>query len=348
MTNLKLQTKTQRVQKHKNTRHSLDNIEISSHYGFSKTRESQYYKAIRKYATNRKLTTIINYLKTKKRTDKEWIKKYEITYSCQNVLLQQGDKFLSSRCRKRWCQNCNRQKSAKLYSDYESHLMSMHKDNGLYFVTLTAPTCKERELSSTIDKRIKAFVRIKNNIRMRYKTKLNGFRKLEVTHNKVTDRYHPHFHFIVQGEREAYLLLTLWMQQFGEASIKAQDVQKLDIMDTNKKALAEVFKYATKGVVKDTTEARAEHNIQKAILGRRIYQTYGSLYNIKSKDIKETEQTSFDWMPYKEFEIYKYDDGLKDWTSAKGEQIVHTQQIENYERQKTNEKRKSLHSTDRN
>jgi len=180
---------------------------------------------------------------------------------------------------------------------------------------------------------------------MRHKTKLNGFRKLEVTHNKVTDRYHPHFHFIVQGEREAYLLLALWMQQFGEASIKAQDVQKLDIMDTDKKALAEVFKYATKGVVKDATDARAEYNIQKAILGRRIYQTYGSLYNVKSEDIKETEQTSFDWMPYKEFEIWKFEDSLIDWTTASGEKLVHTQQIE-YEKQKSNEKRKSLHSID--
>jgi hypothetical protein len=345
MTNLKLQTKTQRVRSDKNTRHSLDNIEISSHYGFSKTRESQYYKAIQKHTTNRKLTTIIRHLKTHKRVPKDWIKRFETTYGCQSVLLQQGDKIIGSRCRKRWCQNCNRQKSAKLYSDYESHLMSMHKDNGLYFVTLTAPTCKERELSSTIEKRIKAFVRIKNNIRMRYKTKLNGFRKLEVTHNKQTDRYHPHFHFIVQGEREAYLLLELWMQQFGEASIKAQDVQKLDILETDKKALAEVFKYATKGVVKDTTDARAEYNIQKSILGRRIYQTYGSLYNIKSEDIKETEQTSFDWMPYKEFEIWKFEDSLIDWTTAAGEKLVHTQQIE-YEKQKSNEKRKSLHSID--
>lgn len=345
MTNLNFQTKTQKRERHKNSRYYLDNIEISSHWQFSKTRESQYRKAIRKYATNRKLATIIDYLRTRKRTDKEWIKKYEVTYSCQNVILQQGDKFVSSRCRKRWCQNCNRQKSAKLYTDYEGHLTEMHKDRGLYFVTLTAPTCKERELKATIDKRIKAFQRIKNNIRMRYKTKLNGFRKLEVTYNKDTNKYHPHFHFIVQGEREAYLLLALWMQQFGEAYIKAQDVQKVDISDTNKKALAEVFKYATKGVVKDSTEARAEHTIQKAILGRRIYQTYGSLYNIKSEDIKETEQTSFEWMPYKDFEIYKYDDSLKDWTSATGEQIVHTQQIENYEKQKRNEKRKTLHPT---
>jgi len=346
MTNLNFQTKTQKSERHKNSRYYLDNIETSSHWQVSKTREKQYYKAIRKYATNRKLTTIIDYLKTRKRVDKDWIKRFATTFNCQSVLLQQGDEIRGSRCRKRWCQNCNRQMSAKLYADYEGHLTEMHKDTGLYFVTLTAPTCKERQLKATIDRRVKAFQRIKNNIRMRYKTKLNGFRKLEVTYNKDTDKYHPHFHFIVQGEREAYLLLALWMQQFGEAYIKAQDVQKVDISDTNKKALAEVFKYATKGVVKDSTEARAEYIIQKAILGRKIYQTYGSLYNVKSENITETEKTTFDWMPYKDFEIWQFQDNCKDWTTATGERLVHTQQIENYEKQKRNEKRKTLHPTD--
>lgn len=246
--------------------------------------------------------------------------------------------------------------SAKLYADYEGHLTEMHKDTGLYFVTLTAPTCKERQLKATIDRRVKAFQRIKNNIRMRYKTKLNGFRKLEVTYNKDTDKYHPHFHFIVQGEREAYLLLALWMQQFGEAYIKAQDVQKVDISDTNKKALAEVFKYATKGVVKDETDAVAEYHILRAIDRKRVFQTFGELKKIKSEKLTETEKQKNDWSIPKD-EIYAYENKCKDWTDSRGNRLVNLQpfqvqkqeqfnKMKNYEKQKRNEKRKTLHPTD--
>ena len=328
MTNLKLSYNIGISPKEKKRKDYLDNIEITSHYSLQKNRVSQYYKAIRKFNTNRKLDKLIAHLKTNKKSNNDWIKRYESTYNCQNVLLQQGAEFKSARCRKRWCQNCNRQKSAKLYADYKETLLSMAEKQGLYFVTLTAPTCKQRQLKSTIERRIKAFQRIKNNIRMRYETKLNGFRKLEVTHNKNTNEYHPHFHFIVQGKREAYLLLALWLDQFGEAYFKAQDVQRINIDANNTKALAEVFKYATKGAIKDELDAEAEHTIQKAILGKRIYQTYGALYNVKSHELEETEKNTFDWLPNVDFEIYKFDMNLKDWSSADGKQICYTQEIE--------------------
>lgn len=314
--------------KEKKRQYFLDNIETTSHYRFGKARVSQYHKAIRKFNTNRKVNKIIEHLKTNQKRNFDWIKRYELTLECQNVILQEGDVFRSSRCRKRWCQNCNRQKSAKLYADYKEHLIKMNDTEGLYFVTLTAPTCQGRQLKSTIERRIKAFQRIKNNIRMRYKTKLNGFRKLEVTYNKTENKFHPHFHFIVQGQREAYLLLALWLDQFGEAYIKAQDVQKIDIDINNTTALAEVFKYATKGAIKDNIEAEAEHTIQRAILGKRIYQTYGSLYNVKSEEIEDQETNNFSWLPEIAFEIYKFDMKLKDWTSADDKRIVYTNEIE--------------------
>ena len=197
--------------------------------------------------------------------------------------------------------------------------------NELYFVTLTAPTVKGRQLSSEITKRLKAFQRAKDNLRKNYGIKLNGIRKMEVTYNEKEDKYHPHFHFIQQGKAEAEALLNEWLKQFPNASVNAQDIQRIDT--TNDKSFIELFKYATKDVVKDSTTAQAQDNIYKALEGRRIFQTYGSIRKVKEpQEAKEVKELA-DFLPYA-LEIWKYEESKKDWINAMNETMVGTQYIE--------------------
>ncbi|MFM7853912.1 MAG: protein rep, partial [Flammeovirgaceae bacterium] len=116
-----------------------------------------------------------------------------------------------SLCRKRWCTHCCRIKTAEMTNAYKKPLQELE---ALYFVTLTRPNVKGRELKSEIQKLIKGFQTIKDNMRKTYGMKLQGMRKLEVTYNDVTDSYHPHFHLIQNDRIHAEKLVELWLNYF--------------------------------------------------------------------------------------------------------------------------------------
>jgi hypothetical protein len=111
----------------------------------------------------------------------------------------------------------------------------------LYFVTLTRPNVKARQLKSEIKKMLSGFQKIKDNLRKTYKIKLQGIRKIEITYNHKTDSYHPHFHFIQDNLHATELMQDLWLQQFSNASIKGQDIRSIDMQDEN--SFIEIFNY---------------------------------------------------------------------------------------------------------
>ena len=326
-----------KAEREKNSQHSLDTIQITSDYSITETRVSQYYKAKRKEATNTKLVQIESIVKALDYRDSEtYLKRFERTKECLNIAIQDGDNLIQSRCNQdRLCQNCARAKSAQRIEDFKRDLTTLATDDGLYFVTLTAPTCKERQLRATIDRRIKAFAKVKDSMRKTYGIKLNGLRKLECTYNRDKGKYHPHFHFLVQGYREAVLMRDLWLNQFRDASIKAQDIREIKVTKDDASNLIEVFKYATKGIVKDTEDAHAEYHILRAIENKRIFQTFGELKKTRITDIEQTETKRIDWTPPKT-EIFAFEPKCSDWTNAQGERLVNLNpiQIQKHEAEK--------------
>ena len=299
--------------------HSLDTLEVTSDYFKTKSHETLYNSTIRKHSTISTLVQLIDV------SSLEWNKKYWKSYHCKNVLLQDGNKLNGSLCRKRWCQTCNRIKTAEMIKGYSEPLKELQKDNDLYFVTLTTKTVKAGKLQSEINKRYKAFTRIKDNLRKNYGIKLVGARKLEITYNETTNEYHPHFHFIQQGKHEAEMLQKLWLQQFPNASIKAQDIRLIDA--NNSDNLVEIFKYATKQAVKDTATAKALHNIYTAIDGKRTFQPYGKLRKVKEpKEVKE-DSLNADFIEPNQ-EIWVYDNIEKDYFNAKDVKLIGTKEIE--------------------
>ena len=327
--------------------HYLDTIQVTLDCVLSETRQSLYYKAIRKEATDRKLIQMESIVKALDYKDSEtYLKRFERVKTCMNLVIQDGDQMSLMRCNvPRICQNCARAESAQRTEDFKKDLTTLANDNGLYFVTLTAPTCRERELRGTIDRRIKMFAKVKNNMRKRYNMHINGLRKLECTYNKEKDRYHPHFHFLIQGYTEAILLRDLWLKQHEgfskeyKAQIGGQDVREIKVTIDDATNLVEVFKYATKGVVTNTIEAHAEYHILRAIDRRRIFQTFGKLKKTRITKMEDTERAKIDWQTPKQ-EIYKYEPKCKDWTSAQGNRLVNltSVQVKNDEERKKRKK----------
>jgi hypothetical protein len=293
----------------------LDTLEVTSDYFKTKSHETLYRQTIRKSETINSLLKIIDVCDVKSK------KQYWKTYHCKNVLIQQGNKLIGSLCRKRWCQNCNRIRTAELVNNYKQPLQDIQKEDELYFVTLTAPTVNARNLSSEITKRYKAFTRIKDNLRRNYGIKLVGIRKLEITYNPITDKYHPHFHLIQQGKQQAELIQKLWLEQPLNAGIKGQHIDLIDANNPNN--LLEVFKYATKGTAKDETEAKSLHTIYKALQGKRIFQTYGKLQKVKVTTEAKEETNNADFIPTAN-DIYVYEHHLKDFTNANFDKLIDT------------------------
>ena len=301
--------------------HYFNTLEVTSDYFKDKSHEKQYYKAFRKHKTLSKLTSIIDTIK-----DGRIKKRYWQTYHCNNIILQENNTFSGSLCRKRWCAECCRIKTAELTNGYKKPLLDIAQNNGLYFVTLTRPNVKGRELKSEIKKMIKGFQNIKDNLRKNYKIKLNGIRKIEVTYNEIENTYHPHFHFIQSDYKSAHALQSLWLKQFSNANIKGQDIREIDT--TNENSFIELFKYATKETTKEGKQYSGEvlHTIYSSIEGLRIYQTYGSIKKIKAPKEIEIEINN---LPFIEanFEIWKYDNKLIDWTLSNGTQMIETLKI---------------------
>ena len=120
--------------------HYLDTLEVTSDYFKTKSHETLYRSTIRKSST---ITTLLQVIDV---ADTTWKKKYWKAYHCKNVLLQNGNKLQGSLCRKRWCQTCNRIKTAELINGYKKPLQELQAEENLYFITLTTKTVKAGKL----------------------------------------------------------------------------------------------------------------------------------------------------------------------------------------------------------
>ena len=291
----------------------LDTLELTSDSFRSKTHETYYRRSIAKHKNITKLISILSVLRNENTKKKYWK-----TFHCNRVLLQDGLLLKGSLCRKRWCTNCSRIRTAELTNGYKQPLLDLGE---LYFVTLTAPTVEARELKSEIRKRITVFQKVKDNLRKTYNIKLNGIRKLEITYNQETNKYHPHFHFIQSNLNDCNKLLELWLNYMPKAGKKGQNSK---IVNTeNENSFIELFKYATKETTKDGVQYAPEvlHTIYTALEGFRIFQTYGKIRKVKRPIKAKNEVNEVDFISPKN-EIWLYDQDYKDWINVNGEFLV--------------------------
>ena len=312
----------------KETQSLLDTIELTSDYSPTKTQVRQAKKGFNKAQTNTRLVHFAEELESQDSSDKpRFFKRFEAVGKCLEVAMQERGEIRQWRCKQsRLCKNCARAEAQKRIAEYTPDLVKLALEDTMYMVTLTAPRVKAGKLKYTIDQRLKAFARVKDNMRKNHGIKLQGLRKLEVTYEddkskKTHDTYHPHFHFLIQGETEARLLQALWLNQFRDASIKAQHMIPIHITKDDSSNLLEVFKYATKQVVKNNTQAKAEINILRAIDRRRIFQTFGELQKVYTEKLEDTESNKVDWK-YEDIEIFVFQDRESDWVSSSGERLV--------------------------
>jgi len=115
-----------------------------------------------------------------------------------------------------------------------------------------------------------------------------GLKKIECTYNAEFDTFHPHFHFTIESELMAKLILKTWlaywkkgnppMYQSPPLSESAQDIRPID---KEKKGYLELFKYFTKVITKandrdqDAIYIQPMDTIFQAMQRRRTFEPIG-------------------------------------------------------------------------
>lgn len=284
----------------------LDTLELTSEFDL----KSNAKKTLQLRRNAKALSTSINgqlcYV------DSAIHKDYQAAYFCNTYLFQNGNRLVSSYCKKRSCIVCSRIMAARLFKSYAEPLLNL---KGLHMVTLTAPTVEANQLNKEIKKRYDIITRIKDNIRKTHKIKLRGFRKLEITHNSRTQKFHPHYHLLVESEEAATLMRDYWLKLIPEADKKAQHIRQVK----DNKGLLEVFKYVTKPITKDTFDKVALDHIYTSLKGIRTYQSFG---------IKKTQEVKIDKYESliishksERIDVWKWCKESHDWYDSSGEQL---------------------------
>ena len=204
-----------------------------------------------------------------------WMKKGSRTEECASFLewgfeiYADGSKAENAKlhranfCKDRLCPMCAWRRSYKIFGQVSQIMELIGQKYKYLFLTLTVPNCSGEYLSETVDRLNSAFRRLIQYKRL--KKVLKGyFRALEVTYNKDSDTYHPHFHCILAVPL-SYLTsrdyiqhgewLSMWQKAYKDESIQFVNIQVCKEKYTDEEnnarsylgsAVAEVTKYAVK------------------------------------------------------------------------------------------------------
>ena len=237
---------------------------------------------------------------------------YLRTLSCNEILLQDGLKVSSKYCKNRFCVVCNRIKTAKVINEYLPIIDGL---SDLTMLTLTIPSVKADQLPSAYKMMLESFRRITRNIKKNYpQNSVIGFRAYECNYNSKKNTFNPHFHILMEGKTNAFLIKNLWLDQIKGASYKAQDVQS-----ANPGALIEIVKYVCKGVVKEQFYPQAMDCIFRSLRGKKVFETFG----IKkiNLDMNTTSKTVIDFRT-SDVDVWAWNHEVMNWTNSTGELFI--------------------------
>lgn len=231
-------------------------------------------------------------------------------------------------CHDKFCYNCQSQLADKRQAKFAPILNSYRKDYKICHMILTVPNCTGDELKSVLNNMYLKFPYMMRYFKGLKKIKGVDFaqynyggcvRGLEITVNKDTLEYHPHFHCMVLLDKKvdleekhlnpysfkkdgsivkfsdlAILIQKIWYLLINDIKVTKKSIDELTLgydcaLFDSKGRYHEVFKYACKGAFKKD-EGYLIHRydvfktLQSALEGRRMIQGYGNLYNIQSDD----------------------------------------------------------------
>lgn len=165
-------------------------------------------------------------------------------------------------CKDRMCPACQKRRSLVVFHQVKDvclSLQSEYKSTRYLLLTLTVPNVTADDLPDEIKKMNKAWASLSRKVEFK-KSIWGWFKALEITHNKKTNTYHPHFHVLLAVPAEYfkgknYITQSRWLELW-QIAMKNDYITQVDVRrvkpnpkrsgSTIEAAAAEVGKYATK------------------------------------------------------------------------------------------------------
>lgn len=215
------------------------------------------------------------------------ILQYYVCEDCGSVEIKRANL-----CRDRFCPTCNWRLSLQRYAKMRQ---MMDKIEVLYpsrkysFVTLTVKNCKAAELSETMSGMARAWNNLLHMKEYRKGDVLGYAKSVEVTYNKNTKEFHPHYHILVMWRELPFesRLISNWMK-YAEAEklktdVKAQYSEGIKSNDAGESmigAICETFKYAIKSKQLDDMPLAEFKRLVAEIGGKRLVSFGGAFKEV--------------------------------------------------------------------
>lgn len=243
--------------------------------------------------------------------------RYLAAMSCSNYLFQDGLKITSRYCRQRSCLICNSILTMKLIKGYKASIDAMAEP---VFLTLTYGRIQHTELKLTITYLKKHLSNVFKRIRVRKRREgksevlINAICKFECVYDQYKKNpFHPHFHLIVDGLKNANDIKGEWIKDLNVDS-RAQDVR---IILNRGKASEELFKYVSKLITDKPFNAFGFDAILQSTMNKPIYICYGNIKRV-DESINDIDSRSIDFKEA-QTQVWKIAKKAFDWICPNGE-----------------------------
>lgn len=205
-------------------------------------------------------------------------------------------------CRDRFCPTCNWRLSLQRYSQMQqimAKFVERYNNTKFAFVTLTVKNCNASNLSSTMAAMSKSWNNMLHKKEYRNGAILGYARSVEVTYNKNTKEFHPHYHIIVAwgNEDRCGNLISNWLEYATKAGltadIKAQNSNTINYGDAGAgmaSTICETFKYAVKSKQLDEMPLAEFRQLVAEIGGKRLV-SFGGIFKEIAKEIGAEMET---------------------------------------------------------
>lgn len=295
---------------------------------FEADKQSLQKRAKRKFLGSALSLGLIDVIKEKRRhvvdaeqynEEQALMRSYWNMFHCAKKLVSTGGKVQGRYCKNRLCIVCNSIRTAVLVNSYQP-VIDTWED--VYFVTFTAPTVDAELLKGRILEMQSIVNQIQSTLKKRLQRgkaePMKGIRKFECTYNPFDNKYHPHFHILIEGKKNAENFYNLWLEKAKHLG-SLEDGQ--DITPIDERGLNELFKYFTKIVSggkekeKRLIYLEATDIIFRSIKGIRTVQSFGFTLPKNQPDknqdvIEEAEPVE------KKEEVFIWEQTSADWFST--------------------------------
>lgn len=210
--------------------------------------------------------------------------------------------YKAIRCKDRFCPTCQKIESRKM--SFKLLICSRYviqvKKKSLIFVTFTIPNCEGNNLRQTISNLIKAW---KHMTRLKKMKCIKGYyRKIEITHNKEKNNYHPHIHLIIAVNRSYFKnreyvshdeWVDFWKQSYENvAKIKMDQKPLVDVKRVYDEGAAfEITKYCAKPCAEFYEDEDVYSNMRNAVKGKQLVSP-GGLFK-EAFDLFENDELDY-------------------------------------------------------